>query len=261
MNMIDLTPCLLHFAPINLEEMDHVKLLDRIDTKYVINQDSLEGYLLALKDKYRVLSIDGILVHPYETLYYDTPDYRLFRMHQSGRQNRFKIRFRKYVNSDIAYFEIKSKNNTDRTIKKRVPVDRIFETLNGPLNKFITSHTNGSFHEYVPVLRVFFNRITLVNILANERLTIDTDIRYASNGDEKNMERLVIIELKQEKLVDSSFVQLMEGVGQHKNYISKYCQGVVSMNKDLKIDLFKHTINNLNNPGYDFSPVIFPKKN
>lgn len=261
MNMIDLTSCLLHFAPISLEEMDHVKLLDRIDTKYVINQDSLEGYLLALQDKYRVLSIDGILVHPYETLYYDTPDYRLFRMHQSGRQNRFKIRFRKYVNSDIAFFEIKSKNNTDRTIKKRVLVESIFETLNGSLNKFITSHTSGAFHEYVPVLRVFFNRITLVNILANERLTIDTDIRYASNGDEKNMERLVIIELKQEKLVDSPFMQLMDGKGLHENYISKYCQGVVNMNKDLKKNLFKHRLNKLNKPGCDLYPIIFPEKN
>jgi hypothetical protein len=250
--MIDLTSSLRHFAPISLEEMDRVKLLDRIDTKYVITLDLLEESLTALQDQYKVLAIEGILVHPYETLYYDTPDYRLYRMHHSGRQNRFKIRFRKYVNSDLAFFEIKSKTNTHRTIKKRVPVERIMETLNDPLITFIASHTPGAFHHYVPVLRVFFNRITLVNNLVNERLTIDTDIRYISNGKEKIIERMVIVEVKQEKQSISPFHQFMQGKRQRGNYISKYCLGVVCMNSEVKRNRFKGRLNTLNKLGYDF---------
>ena len=250
--MTDLTSSLLNFAPISLEEMDRVKLLDRIDTKYIIQLDLVEEYLSALHDQYRVLAIDGILMHPYETLYYDTPDYLLYRMHHSGRQNRYKIRFRKYVNSDLAFFEIKSKTNTHRTIKKRIPVERILETLNDPLNKFITSHTPGAFRKYVPILRVFFNRITLVNNLANERLTIDTDIRYTSNGLEKIIERMVIVEVKQEMHCISPFQQLMLGKRQHGNFISKYCLGVVCMNNDIKQNRFKQNLNTLHKLGYDF---------
>lgn len=250
--MTDLTLSLLNFAPISLEEMDRVKLLDRIDTKYVINLELLEGYLLALKDQYKVLIVDGRSVHPYETLYYDTPDYQLYKMHHSGKQNRYKIRFRKYVNSNLAFFEIKSKTNTHRTIKKRIPVERILETLDDPLNKFITRHTSGAKREYVPVLSVFFNRITLVNNLANERLTIDTDIRYISNGQEKIIEGMVIVEVKQEKHCVSPFQKLMQVKRKPGTYISKYCLGVVCMNMDVKRNRFKHRLNTLNKLGYDF---------
>jgi hypothetical protein len=250
--MTDLASSLLNFTPISLKEMDHVKLLDRIDTKYVINSDLLEEYLALLQDKYKILSIDGVLVHPYETLYYDTPDFHLYRMHHNGRQNRYKIRFRKYVNSDLAFFEIKSKTNTHRTIKKRIPVEHILETLNDPLNSFISNHTPGAFRKYIPVLRVFFNRITLVNNNANERLTIDTDIRYISKGEEKIIESLVIVEVKQEKHCISPFQQLMQGKRQRSNYISKYCLGVVCMNRDVKKNRFKHRLNILNKLGYDF---------
>ena len=250
--MTDLTSSLLKFPSIGLKEMDRVKLLDRIDTKYVIDLEMLEECLPALQDQYRVLAIDGKLVHPYETLYYDTPDYHLYRMHHSGRQNRYKIRFRKYVNSDLAFFEIKSKTNTHHTVKNRIPVERILETLNDPLNTFITNHTTGVFRQYVPVLRVFFNRITLVNNLANERLTIDTDIRYISNGQEKIIEKMVIVEVKQDKESVSPFQQLMQGKRQRGNYISKYCLGVVCMNNDIKKNRFKHRLNTLNKLGYDF---------
>jgi hypothetical protein len=104
----------------------------------------------------------------------------------------------------------------------------------------------------VPVLRVFFNRITLVNNLANERLTIDTDIRYISNGQEKIIEKMVIVEVKQEKQSVSPFQQLMQGKRQRGNYISKYCLGVVCMNNDIKKNRFKHRLNTLNKLGYDF---------
>ncbi|MEI6748624.1 MAG: polyphosphate polymerase domain-containing protein [Bacteroidota bacterium] len=232
--MTNLAANLLNFTPISLEEMDRVKLLDRIDTKYVFNQDMLENYMLAIVGQYKILSIDGKLVHPYETLYYDTPDYSLYRMHHNGRQNRFKLRFRKYLNSNISFFEIKKKTNTHRTIKKRVSVEDILETLNDPLKEFIANHTPDTTRTYVPSLRVYFNRITLVNIFANERLTIDTDLRYTINGHEKCIEKMVIAEVKQEKHNVSPFQQLMLKKRLRGNYISKYCMGVVCLIREVK---------------------------
>lgn len=241
------------FSPITLEEMDHVKLLDRIDTKFMLHEDQLQEYLAEIATQYYLLVIGGKLFHPYETLYFDTPDYHLYQMHHNGKRNRYKLRFRKYVNTGISFFEVKSKTNTDRTFKERLQVENIPETLTEQLNQYISEHTPGVYHNYVPTLRVFFDRITLVNKQANERLTIDLNLRYTSNGAEKKIEKIAIVEVKQEKHSLSPFRELMKIQRHQKNYMSKYCLGVTCLNKGLKMNRFKQKINTLNKLGYDIN--------
>ncbi|MDO9255144.1 MAG: polyphosphate polymerase domain-containing protein [Bacteroidales bacterium] len=249
--MKDLTLTLSNFVPISLEAMEHVKLLDRFDTKYIIHEDQLKEYLEAIGSQYMLLVIGGKLVHPYETLYFDTPDFHLYYMHHSGMLNRYKLRCRKYVNSGISYFEVKSKTNTRRTIKNRMQVDDIPEMLTPTLNQYITDHTPGVYHDYIPVLRVFFDRITLVNKLANERLTFDINLRYKRNGIEKKLLNMVIVEVKQEKHTVSPLRELMKTKRQSQDYLSKYCMGLTCLNKGLKKNHFKQKINTLNKLGYD----------
>jgi hypothetical protein len=231
--------------------MEHVKLLNRIDTKYVIHEDQLQEYLLAIGDQYRLLVIDGEMVHPYETLYFDTPDFNLYYMHHSGILNRYKLRCRKYVNSGISYFEVKSKTNTSRTIKNRMKIDDIPEALNQPMNQYITEHTPGVYDYYIPVLRVFFDRITLVNKQANERLTFDMNLRYRRKGIEKKVLDMVIVEVKQEKHLVSPLREQMKMNHQSQDYMSKYCMGLTCLNKGLKKNHFKQKINTLNKLGYE----------
>jgi hypothetical protein len=249
--MNDLAATLLHFDPISLEEMDHVKLLNRIDTKYVIHQDKLYDYLKAISPAYSLLTIDGKSIHPYETLYFDTSGFHLYQMHHNGKRNRFKLRFRKYVNSGTTYFEIKSKTNKSRTIKNRILIDRFAETLDEKLVRFIGEHTPGEYHNFVPALTVFFDRLTFVNKNANERLTVDLNLRYSSNSGEKQIQNLVIIEVKEELHAASPFRQLMKLQRQTRNYFSKYCIGVTCLNKDLKMNRFKKKIISFNKLGYD----------
>ena len=249
--MNDLSTTLSSFSPISLEEMDRVKLLDRIDTKFIVNEDELPEFLAAVNTKYSLLIISGESVHPYETLYFDTPDYNLYRMHHNGRRNRFKLRCRKYVNSGIAYFEIKSKTNTRRTIKKRMRIDTIPETLNEQLNQYISQHTPGNYRDFVPSLRVFFDRLTFVNKLANERLTIDLNLRYETNGVEKKIEKIAIVEETQEKHSTSPFRQLMKKQRLQNNYLSKYCLGLICLIKGIKMNRFQQKINALTKLGYD----------
>jgi len=248
--MTSTTLPLSDYTPISLEEMDHVKLLDRIDTKFVIHEDQLHGFLSEMSAHYNLLMISGQTIHPYETLYFDTPAYQLYMMHHNGKRNRFKLRCRKYVTSGISYFEIKSKTNTSRTVKQRIQVDGIPEILNEQLNNYILEHTPGGFNNYVPVLRVFFDRMTLVNKHANERLTVDLNLRYKSEGGEQKIEKIVIVEVKQEKHSVSPFRELMKMHRQPKNYLSKYCLGVNCLNKELKRNRFKQKINALNRLGY-----------
>lgn len=249
--MNNLSATLRTFMPISLQEMDHVKLLDRIDTKYMLHEDLLQEYLAAVSAQYNILVIGGKLLHPYETLYFDTPDFRLYKMHHNGKRNRYKLRCRKYVNTGISFFEVKSKTNTDRTVKQRMQVENIPEILTEQLNQYIFKHTPGGLHNYVPSLRVFFDRITFVNKEENERLTIDLNLRYASNGDEKSIDNIAIVEVKQEKHSVSPFRELMKMERHSKNYMSKYCLGVTCLNKGLKMNRFKQKLNTLNKLGYD----------
>jgi hypothetical protein len=251
--MTALTISLSNYTPISLEEMDHVKLLDRVDTKFVIHEDHLHSYLSQMSSYYDLLMIDGQSVHPYETLYFDTPAYQLYMMHHNGQRNRYKLRCRKYINSGISYFEIKSKTNTGRTVKKRMRVESIPESLNEPLSAYVNTHVPDGFNEYMPVLRVFFERLTLVNKNGKERLTVDLNLRYQSNGSDRRIEKIVIIEVKQENHSISPFRQLMKINRQPRNYLSKYCLGITCLHGELKRNRFKQKINALNKLGYDVS--------
>ena len=47
------------FSPITLEEMDSVKLLSRMDTKFVFTSSLLSAVLKELSQSYSVLEING----------------------------------------------------------------------------------------------------------------------------------------------------------------------------------------------------------
>jgi hypothetical protein len=238
--MNELVQVLSYFHPISLPEMDHVKLLNRIDTKFVFREDQLGNYLKKISAYYSVLTIDGKYLHPYETLYFDTPAF-----------NRYKLRCRKYSNSGISFFEIKSKTNKDRTIKERIQVADIPERLDDHLSQYISEHTTGGLHDFIPSLRVYFDRLTFVNKNGNERLTFDLNLRYNCNCGDKIIENMVIVEVKQDKNTVSPFLELMKLERQPHNYISKYCMGLTCLHKTLKMNNFKQKFTTLNKLGYD----------
>ena len=69
---------------------------------------------------YKVLTISGLRQGRYETRYFDTADYEMYTKHHNGKLNRYKVRFRTYVDSEMNFFEVKFKTNTGRTRKSRV---------------------------------------------------------------------------------------------------------------------------------------------
>ena len=58
----------------------------------------------------------------YDTTYFDTLDFNMFHVHQTGHTGRQKLRFRTYVSSNLQFMEVKTKNNHGRTKKKRIEV-------------------------------------------------------------------------------------------------------------------------------------------
>ena len=117
-----LLPFLSKMSPITLGEMDDIKLMNRIDTKYVCTQAVLEKVLDDARQYYLVLENCGSRIADYNTLYYDTETYRMYLDHHNQRLTRNKVRTRTYLSSDDTYLEIKRKTNRGRTKKKRIPI-------------------------------------------------------------------------------------------------------------------------------------------
>ena len=61
------------YQPVSLEEIDLVKLLDRVETKFVFSIDKLPQLLSQMESGYRILELAGKRFHAYCTVYFDTP--------------------------------------------------------------------------------------------------------------------------------------------------------------------------------------------
>ena len=71
-------------ASISLAQLDAVALLNRVDTKYLLAVPRLVEILPRLADEYLVLEVGGRRLHQYQTLYFDTTEYDLYRRHRSS---------------------------------------------------------------------------------------------------------------------------------------------------------------------------------
>ena len=227
------------FEPITLQEMDDVKLLDRTEVKYFFSAQKLPAILRQIMPYYRVLDINGVRLNSYETLYFDTENFSMYLTHQAGRANRYKIRFRNYVGSNLCFFEIKFKNNKGRTVKERIKVPCIPEMIADKAADFLAEKTPYTSSMLVPKVWNNYCRMTLVNRFSKERLTIDVNLGFRNGIQTVDVPNLVIAELKQEKSKASPFMTVMKDMGIKEGSISKYCYGVIYLNEGIKKNNFK----------------------
>lgn len=238
-----ITSYLNTFKPIGLEEMDKVKLLTRRDTKYILNDESTALILEALKDDYFIVEINGHRHMQYNTLYYDTLDYRLYTLHHNGKLNRYKVRSRSYKDTDTSFFEVKFKDNKGNTVKSRYIIDGIEKQLGVTAKNFITHKTTIEPNELASSMWVNYKRLTLVSKRFDERVTIDTDLCFEFNGQSKEYKGLVICELKQDKFTqDSKISHVLRDMKIEEAGMSKYCLGVASLIEGVKTNNFKEKI-------------------
>lgn len=248
--MEEISKILEKFEPITLKEMDSVKLMNRSDTKYIFRAEMLGVFLEQLTEEFFVLDVNGIRQNKYETLYYDTVDFKFFNDHQRGKANRNKVRHRLYVDSGLHFFEIKNKNNKGRTIKERIKLKQIEYKIEGKSEDFLFEKTHISGKELQPKLWGNYTRITLVNKHLPERLTIDTNLFFKFGDKEVSLPEIVIAELKQDKSSKSFFAQLMNKYRIKQASISKYCYGVIFLYEHIKLNNFKPNLIILNKIRY-----------
>ena len=251
-SVTDYEAILQQFEPISLAEMEGVKLMNRIDTKFAMNIHQLPAVLLKAKALYFVQEIGHNRLATYDTVYYDTDDWDMYMRHHNRQLVRQKIRVRKYVESHLTFLEIKRKTNQGRTKKKRIAIAGFNPQSNDighgkedvKIADFIEQKSRYTWDMISPHLRTFFRRITLVNKQKTERVTIDLNLEWTNilNASKKCYPDLVVVEVKRDGNRHSPIMQILNEARVHPFKISKYCIGTALTTPGLKKNRFKDKI-------------------
>ena len=230
---------------ITLDQMRGVKLMNRIDTKYVVSESEVVEILHRASERgYRVQVIGDLRVARYDTLYYDTPSRDMYVVHHNRKLVRQKIRTRTYLDNDLSFFEIKMKSNKGRTRKKRVEISHAeFSNFasNADACELFVSYGDYAMESLSPALATRFSRITLVNSNLTERLTIDMSLSYEDmrSGGSASIERMAIVELKQDGRTESAMRDILLSMRIPPLKVSKYCLGTTLTVDGIKKNRFK----------------------
>ncbi|MCI1683874.1 MAG: polyphosphate polymerase domain-containing protein [Bacteroides sp.] len=235
------------FHPIGLDKMGSIKLMNRVDTKYILSWDTLTVVLQLAMPDYRVQEVMGERDIAYRTIYLDTLDKAMYRAHQNGRAVREKIRVRTYVSSSLTFLEVKNKDNKGRTDKKRIRVSDLGSLSDEGGDQFLSSNAWYRLPQLAPQIENSFRRITLVNNAMTERLTIDTEICFQNliNKKTTSLPHIVVMELKQDGHAYSPISEILHALHVRPGSFSKYCMGCALTDNALKQNRFKPKIHKL----------------
>lgn len=235
--------------PITLDEMKDVKLMNRVDTKFLVTSNELIAILKGIRDHYYAQEVEGNRLSPYSTVYYDTPDLKMYTIHHDRHLVRDKVRVRTYVDSQLTFCEVKHKNNKGRTKKKRIEVKPGTDVTKDPETvSFLTEKQPYPVESLSPNLETAFDRFTLVNFEKTERLTIDCNLHFNNfvSGAKASIDPLVIMELKQDGRARSLLKEVLFDLRIKPYKISKYCIGTAMTRPEVKQNRFKKKIRRIN---------------
>jgi hypothetical protein len=216
------------FDPITLGDVARqAPLHERMELKFILPMADLEALLARLASSHRVLEIDGLRVFRYVTTYYDTPDRVCFREHRSGRRRRFKLRWRRYVDTGGSQLEVKLKGRRGRTVKHSAPYGGA-DQLGAEALSFVRETLQATYgreppRPLLPTLTVECKRITLVEPTRRERLTCDTEV---SLGDARLASGYAIVETKSHDGRAAAHAPLRTLSARPLACCSKYCLGI-----------------------------------
>lgn len=249
--MEPLESILQQIEPISLQAMGSVKLMNRVDSKFPTNMETLLRMAPLWREHFYVQENERQRIANYRSLYFDTPDALTYTMHHNRRLKRQKVRQRIYVESNIAFLEVKNKKNTGRTKKKRIqiPMEQWGDIYSAPESAdFIREKVWVTDQPLSPRLENAFQRITLVNKAKTERITIDFGITFHNHlsGCDADVSDLVIIEVKQDGSLHSRFKDILRDAHVQQKGLSKYCLGMLLTDEHLKYNRFKQKIRYVN---------------
>lgn len=227
--------------------MKSVKLMNRIDTKYLMRLSDLPALLERAAPLYFVQDVDGSRTPTYDTIYYDTPLCDMYLRHHDHQLRRQKIRTRNYVESRLWFLEVKNKTNTGRTKKKRVQIaPEAFNDVKNDVQgfEFLEMRSHYDPLSLTPHVRTHFSRVTLVNKAMTERITLDFGLKFENfrTGIIAECPKLMIVEVKQDGAANSDIKDILLSMRVHPAKCSKYCIGTALTNPNVKSNRFKQKL-------------------
>lgn len=233
---------------IGLTELDSVKLLNRVDSKFVFPESKLAIIISQIQANYFILNIDEKKMFKYETVYLDNNHFDFYLAHHNGKPNRTKVRYRLYSDSNLRYFEIKKRIKDARTDKYRIKINHSDAILQPEELALLEQHQIKDAANLSSKMWINYDRITLVSKNFDERVTLDLNLTFHNNkGNEQALNGLVIAEVKQNKFSrNSPFVRVLRDLNIKETRISKYAIAVAYLNDAQKHHQFKEKIIKLN---------------
>lgn len=224
-------------------------LQTRTDHKYLVRPELLDAVLGG--GRWSVLAVDRQRLSTYESVYFDTLDLMLFRAHRQGRRRRYKVRLRRYLDSDATMLELKTKGRRGATVKSRWDVDspgcaRSHNACtrrpcdHDDLPSSACQHVVDALSEQrglsLPDLRSVlvtqYRRMTFVDVVRGQRLTCDIGLRFHGNGRDVDTGDLVLVESKVAGRVGEVDRKLLS-LGVRPVQLSKYAVGTALVQPEL----------------------------
>lgn len=213
------------------------QLTTRVELKYLVPLAALPTFLRGLPYELTALDIGGRRIFDYESVYFDTETFALYRNHVQGKRKRYKARIRSYCDSGDAMLEVKLKGRRGQTVKERLPYDyqsRQELTRDGRmfLDTVICQAYGFTAPPLCPSLTTAYRRATLVDEERKSRLTIDVNLNWLGSEGSYRADHLALIESK--SLTGPGPADaLLRSMAVRPVRISKYCLGVALLHPDL----------------------------
>jgi hypothetical protein len=204
------------------------KLQNRHDSKYLVHTNLLQETLNQATLEFAQLEIDGLRSFTYQTDYFDSADFDSYRQHHRGQRKRFKLRHRHYLDSDLHRLEVKMKLIRSQTKKLSLENHQNFDDAglsflrDSLFSTYGESFVGKTSFDLRATAQMHFKRQTLVNIKAQDRITIDSDFLSTHQGKSLILKPdFCIVEIKSENL-RSQFQQELLRFGVRSRPFSKY---------------------------------------
>ena len=231
----DIVPILRKFDSFTLEELEAANMLERRDLKFIFPEAKSKLVVERMLDHYKILEVKGYRYTNYETVYYDTSSFKYYLLHHNENLNRLKVRTRRYVQSDLTFYELKFKNNKGWVSKERQLTDSLFLDLNDVF-------TGQDQENLQPKIKIDYIRITFLSKDNAEKLTLDFNLKLNHYCPTHHYDNLVIAEMKRKDLTRNIFTKIIKDLKIDSTGISKYCMGVAQAYPDIKQNNFKQKL-------------------
>lgn len=240
----------------NLNQFSKISLTDylnsnnqlfgkRSEQKFLIHIDHLDQILNQIESDFICVQHEDQKIFRYRTIYLDTTNFKSYKDHHQGKYNRYKLRYRQYINGiPSSFLEFKEKKKNKFTKKTRTKVESTNPKDHQKIIEKFLKNEDITFHDLQETIQIEYDRITLINSNHSIRLTIDFNINAQSSDQDKIsiFPKHFILEIKQNSKDKKIQKLLLKNYKIRETSFSKYCLSLAITNPKLKSNKWKNLL-------------------